>query len=95
MKPAYWIAHVTITDEVTYSKYRILAADAVCSHGGEFIARGGRYLQMEGQDRSWNTVASFPNFDAAVSCYESVSYQAALEIARLSCVRELVIVEGA
>jgi len=95
MKPAYWIAHVSITDEVNYSKYRALAATAVGNHGGEFVARGGRYRQMEGQDRSWNTVAVFPNFDAAVSCYESDSYQAALEFARDSCERELVIVEGA
>lgn len=95
IKSAYWIAHVTITDEDLYSQYRKLAAEIVTSHGGNFVARGGRYIQMEGIDRSWNTVAVFPNFDEAVSCYGSPEYQSALEIAKRSSERELVIVEEA
>ncbi len=94
-KSAFWIAHVTITDEDTYSQYRKLAAEIVSSHGGKFVARGGRYAQMEGTERSWNTVAVFPSFDEAVACYGSPEYQAALEIAKRSSKRELVIVEQA
>lgn len=93
-KPAYWIAHVKVTDEAAYSRYRGMAAEAVAAHGGKFVARGGRYRQMEGAERSWNTVAIFPSFDAAVGCYESDAYQAALEIARTAAERELVIVEA-
>lgn len=51
-KPAYWIAHVTITDEEIYAGYWKLAAEAVTSHGGRFVARGGRYKQMQGQDKT-------------------------------------------
>ncbi|MBL4757503.1 MAG: DUF1330 domain-containing protein [Rhizobiales bacterium] len=94
-KSAFWIAHVTITDEGIYRKYRKLAAEIVALHGGRFVARGGRYAQMEGADRSWNTVAVFPSFEAALACYNSPNYQAALEIAKRSSERELVIVEQA
>jgi uncharacterized protein (DUF1330 family) len=93
-KPAYWIAHVKVTDEAAYSQYRAMAAKAVAAHGGKFVARGGRYRQMEGPERSWNTVAIFPTFDAAVECYESQAYQQALSIALKSSERELVIVEA-
>lgn len=92
---AYWIAHVSIHDEAAYSVYRQAAAAAVAGHGGRFVARGGRYRQMEGTDRPWNTVAVFPDFDAAIACYESAEYQAALVHARGAATRDLVIVEGA
>lgn len=91
---AFWIAHVSIHDEVTYAAYRIGAAQAVFAHGGRFVARGGRFRQMEGAQREWNTVAVFPNFDAALACYHSAAYQSALAVAKGAATRELVIVEG-
>lgn len=93
-KVAYWIAHVTITDVARYEKYRRMAFSAVTSHGGEFVARGGRFMQMEGPERTWNTVAVFPSFQAALDCYKSDAYQEALTISKTSSIRELVIVEG-
>ncbi len=58
--PALWIAHVTVTDEDAYGKYAKLAGPAIAKHGGHFIARGGRYVQLEGQERARNVVARFP-----------------------------------
>ena len=46
---ALWIAHVTVTDEEAYAKYAALATEAIAAHGGRFIARGGRFVQLEGQ----------------------------------------------
>ena len=46
--PALWIAHVTVTDEEAYGRYAKLATVAIADHGGQFIARGGRYVQLEG-----------------------------------------------
>jgi uncharacterized protein (DUF1330 family) len=90
---ALWIAHVTVTDPEAYGRYARLATDAIAAHGGEFIARGGRYKQLEGTDRPRNVVARFPSFEAAVSCYESAEYQAALEHAKGAAIRDLVVVE--
>ena len=91
--PALWIAHVTVTDDVAYGKYAALAGPAIAKHGGAFIARGGRYVQLEGKERPRNVVARFPSVEAAEACYHSVEYQAALDHARGASERELLIVE--
>ncbi len=90
---ALWIAHVTVTDEEAYGKYAKLAGPAIAKHGGTFIARGGRYVQLEGTDRARNVVARFPSVEAAETCYHSAEYQEALSHARDASDRDLVIVE--
>ncbi|MFN3274329.1 MAG: DUF1330 domain-containing protein [Paracoccus sp. (in: a-proteobacteria)] len=90
---ALWIAHVTVSDPEAYGRYAQAAGPAIAAHGGVFLARGGRYQQMEGRDRPRNVVARFPSFDAAVACYNSSDYQAALEHAKGASERDLVIVE--
>ncbi|KAB2538928.1 hypothetical protein AL035_18720 [Salipiger aestuarii] len=91
--PALWIAHVTVTDEAAYSKYAALAGPAIAGHGGQFIARAGRYVQLEGKDRPRNVVAKFDTVEAAEACYHSPEYQEALGYARGASERELLIVE--
>lgn len=90
---ALWIAHVTVTDPDAYGKYAQAAGPAIAAHGGVFLARGGRYQQMEGNERPRNVVARFPSFDAAVACYNSSEYHAALAHAKGASERDLVIVE--
>lgn len=91
--PALWIAHVTVTDAEAYGRYAELAGPAIAAHGGVFIARGGRYVQLEGKERPRNVVATFPSVEAAVECYNSEAYQAALSHARDASERELLVVE--
>ncbi|EAQ03292.1 hypothetical protein OB2597_01692 [Pseudooceanicola batsensis HTCC2597] len=91
--PALWIAHVTVTDAEAYGKYAELAGPAIAKHGGEFVARGGRFVQLEGKERPRNVVARFPSVEAAVECYNSSDYQAALDHARGASERELMVVE--
>jgi uncharacterized protein (DUF1330 family) len=91
--PALWIAHVTVTDPDSYAKYAELAGPAITKHGGQFIARGGRYVQLEGQERPRNVVAKFPSLEDAEACYNSPEYQRALDHARGASERELLIVE--
>ncbi|MBJ6370609.1 DUF1330 domain-containing protein [Sedimentitalea arenosa] len=90
---ALWIAHVTVTDEDAYAKYAALATEAIAAHGGVFVARGGRFVQLEGQARPRNVVARFPSVEAAEECYNSDVYQRALSHARDASERELLIVE--
>lgn len=91
--PALWIAHVTVTDEDAYKKYAAGATIAIAEHGGEFIARGGRFVQLEGKERARNVVAKFPDVETAERCYHSETYQAALAFAKGASERELMIVE--
>lgn len=90
---ALWIAHVTVTDPDAYGLYAKAAGPAIAAHGGVFLARGGRYLQLEGTERARNVVARFPSLEAAEACYHSAEYQAALAHAKGASTRELVIVE--
>ncbi|WP_298848186.1 DUF1330 domain-containing protein [uncultured Ruegeria sp.] len=90
---ALWIAHVTVTDTKAYGKYAELAGPAIAKHGGAFIARAARYVQLEGKERPRNVVARFPSLEAAVECYNSEEYQQALNHARDASERELVVVE--
>ncbi|MBK1635684.1 DUF1330 domain-containing protein [Rhodovulum adriaticum] len=91
--PALWIAHVTVTDPAAYARYAELAGPAIATHGGRFIARGGRFVQLEGKERPRNVVAQFPSVEAAEACYHSPEYQQALDHARGASERELLIVE--
>lgn len=91
--PALWIAHVTVTDEDAYQKYAAGATVAIAEHGGEFIARGGRFVQLEGKERPRNVVARFPDVETAERCYHSPTYQAALAFAKGASERELMIIE--
>jgi len=90
---ALWIAHVTVTDEEAYKKYAAGATVAIAEHGGEFIARGGRFVQLEGKERPRNVVARFPDVETAERCYHSAAYQSALEHAKGASERELMIIE--
>ncbi|WP_435312240.1 DUF1330 domain-containing protein [Primorskyibacter sedentarius] len=91
--PALWIAHVTVSDAEAYGRYAELAGPAIAKHGGHFIARGGRFVQLEGKERPRNVVAKFPSLEAAEECYHSPEYQEALSHARDASERELLIVE--
>jgi len=90
---ALWIAHVTVTNEDAYAKYAAIATKAIKEAGGEILARGGRYVQLEGQDRARNVVVRYPSVEAAEAVYASDTYQAALKHAVGAAVREVVIVE--
>ncbi|MFZ5961613.1 DUF1330 domain-containing protein [Thalassococcus sp. BH17M4-6] len=91
--PALWIAHVHVTDAEAYGKYAKLAGPAIAEHGGTFIARGGRYVTLEGAERARHVVARFPSVEAAEACYHSDAYQAALDHARGASERDLIVVE--
>lgn len=90
---ALWIAHVTVTDEAAYGEYAKRATRAIADHGGVFLARGGKYEQLEGPDRPRNVVARFASLQAAHDCYYSDAYQEALSFAKGASQRELCIVE--
>lgn len=90
---ALWIANVDVTDADTYALYAPIATEAIEAHGGVFLARGGKYVQLEGRERARNVVARFPSLEAAVACYNSPKYREALKHAKAGAVRDLVVVE--
>lgn len=88
-----WIVQVDVRDDDRYAEYIKGSSDVVAAYDGEFIARGGRYVQKEGKDYPRNVVIRFPTYERAVEAYESDEYQAIVEIAKESAERILTIVE--
>jgi uncharacterized protein (DUF1330 family) len=94
MPKGYWIARVDIDDMDEYRRYIAANAEPFKEHGGRFLVRGGRSERLEGDARERNAVIEFPSFDAAVACWHSPGYQAALKIRQPISTADLVIVEG-
>ena len=92
--PAYWIAHVHVTDADAYGEYAKRATGAIEAHGGEFLARASRTVWLEGNPRERNVVVRFPSLEDAEACYRSAAYQEALSFANGAAERDLCIVEG-
>ena len=65
MPKALWIAHVNVLDAERLGAYAAAATPVIAAHGGVFLARGGAYEQLEGQDHTRNVVAQFPSLQAA------------------------------
>ena len=93
---AYCMVQITVHNSEEYEKYAALAGPAVQKYGGEFLARGGKCLTKEGPVQLRNVIIKFPDFDSAITFYESQEYSAALEFALADGVstRNYTIVEG-
>ena len=94
--PAYWIARSRIIDPVAYKKYTDLVPDIIARHGGEVLARGGRFRIMEGPERFHRfIVIEFPTLEQGVACFTSPEYDAAAAFRRQGAGEvETVIVES-
>lgn len=88
-----WVVHVDVKDDDKYAEYIESSSQVVAAHDGEFIARGGRYQQVEGKDFPRNVLIRFPTYEKAVEAYESDEYQSIVEMAKEASDRSLTIVE--
>lgn len=75
--PAYWIAHVTVTDPARYKGYQALAPLAFAKFHAKFLARGGVCDNLEGARFERHVVIEFPDLKTARACYASPEYQSA------------------
>lgn len=94
MAKAYWIASVNVHDPERYKDYVSTAAPAFERHGARFLARGGTFVNLEGEVRPRNVVIEFASLDQARACYNSDEYQAAKAIRQTCADANMVIVEG-
>ncbi len=94
MAKGYWIARVDVADPEKYNAY--IAANAVpfAKYGARFLVRAGRFENPEGSSRTRNIVIEFPSYQAALECWSSPEYQAAIKLRLPVATIDLVIVEG-
>lgn len=94
MLKGYWIGRVDIADMERYQAYITANAEPFRKYGGRFLVRAGRFENPEGTSRSRNVVIEFPSYQAALDCWNSPEYQAALQLRAPVATVDLVIIEG-
>ena len=91
---AYWVARCHVTDPEKYAKYAELAGPAIEEHGGRFLARGGKQVEVEGGEYERTVLVEFTSLEQAHACYQSKEYREAFKYQEDAAVRNVVIVEG-
>jgi uncharacterized protein (DUF1330 family) len=94
MAKGYWIVRGDIADPEQYKKYIAANAAPLRKHGGRFLVRGGKFESLEGESRSRNAVIEFPTYQAALDCWKSPEYQAAIELRAPVSTIDLIVIEG-
>ncbi|MDC1013297.1 DUF1330 domain-containing protein [Gammaproteobacteria bacterium] len=91
---AYWITRCHVHNSDEYDEYIKLAGPAINKHGGTFLVRGGKQIELEGGPYERTVLVEFNSIQEAKLCYESSDYQEALRHSLNSSNRHVVLVEG-
>jgi uncharacterized protein (DUF1330 family) len=91
---AYWITRCQVHNSDEYDEYIKLAGPAINKHGGTFLVRGGKQIELEGGPYERTVLVEFNSMQEAKLCYESSDYQEALRHSLNSSNRHVVLVEG-
>ena len=94
MAKGYWIGRVEVSDLEQYKLYVVANALPFQIYGARFLVRGGQFENPEGESRSRNVVLEFPSYQAAVDCWHSPEYQAAIKLRESVSAIDLIIIEG-
>jgi len=94
MRKGYWIVRVDITDPEQYKKSIAANAKPLGHYGARFLVRGAPFENVEGGSRARNAVIEFPSYQAALDCYRSPEYQAAIKLRAPVSTADLIIIEG-
>ncbi len=94
MPKGYWVARIDVDDLERYKLYVAANAKPFAEYGARFLVRAGRFENPEGTHRSRNVVIEFPSYQAALDCYHSPAYQAAIQLRLPVSQGDLIIIEG-
>jgi uncharacterized protein (DUF1330 family) len=94
MTKGYWVAFADVHDAEGYKAYIAANAKAFAKYGARFLVRGGACEAPEGTPKPRTVVIEFPSYEAALACYHSPEYAAAIELRKGKSTMDLVIVQG-
>ena len=94
MAKGYWVVFADVSDPVGYQEYIAANGKALAKYGARFLARGGKVEPKEGQPKSRVIVVEFPSYSAALECYESPDYVAAMKLRQGRSIWDMAITEG-
>jgi uncharacterized protein (DUF1330 family) len=94
MAKGYWIGRVDVSSDEGYKPYAAANPGIFKKFGGRFVVRGGKFEAPEGSARTRNVVIEFPDYAAALACYNSPEYQANIKVRQPHSSADIVIIEG-
>jgi uncharacterized protein (DUF1330 family) len=94
MAKGYWIAMVDVVDAEAYKGYITANAAAFRKFGGRFLVRSGTAQMVEGTARGRRVVVEFPDYAAALACYYSPEYAAAIALRKDVATADILVIEG-
>ncbi len=94
MAKGYWIARVDVHNAEGYKEYVAQSGAVFKKYGARFLVRGGEFQSKEGTSRSRNVVIEFPDYAAALACYESPEYQRLVAIRAPHGTADILLVQG-
>ena len=91
----YWIAlYKKIEDLDNLKNYAAKVTPVIKSYGGKPLVRGGKLINLEGEDFKRSVIWEFPTYEKAIECHNSKEYQDGWNLAKETTERNLQIVEG-
>jgi uncharacterized protein (DUF1330 family) len=92
---AYLIVNVDVKDPEAYEEYKSKVPALVRKHGGEYLARGGRSVVLEGDWRPARLVIfRFPDLAAAQALHDDPEYRPLKALRQRASSTDMVAVEG-
>ena len=83
-----------VSDPEGYKDYVAANGEALAKYSARFLARGGKAEPKEGKPKSRVIVLEFPTYKAALDCYHSPEYAAAMKLRQGKPVWDMAITEG-
>ena len=91
----YVVAQINVTDPETYADYIKLVLPTIQHFSGEFLVRGGKSVNYEGEPHgSRMVVIRFPSYQAAKDWCHSAEYAKAKAIRMSASTSVQTIIEG-
>ena len=76
MKAGYMIFNINVNNPENYKEYVAKVSEIVKKYGGEYLARGGEYTVVEGEDNYPRIILiKFPSYEKALEWYHSEDYK--------------------
>jgi uncharacterized protein (DUF1330 family) len=95
MARGYWIARVHVHNPDGYKLYTDENGLVFKKYGGRFLVRAGQFQPKEGGNhRSRNIVIEFPDYAAALACFESPEYQRLIAVRAPHGTADIIVIEG-
>ena len=95
MAKGYWIVRVDVADAEKYASYIAANREPLVEYGARLLVRGGPFECVEGTSRTRNILIEFPSYEAALACYRSPAYQAAVQFRQPPvAAADFIVIEG-